>query len=126
MGLLFLGISFIFLLAAWTGNDIQYKAKASEFENPGFQNDNNLRIVVIDTDLVIIKHEPGKTIIDKKIEADNAVLGEFNEVRYKNVKIKTKKNKYYITTDDGISLKFKKIATRVIVDEDGVHYFHSK
>ncbi|MGE7838252.1 hypothetical protein [Viridibacillus arvi] len=115
IGLLILSISFIFLLAACLVNNTRYEAKASDFETPGFENKNNHGILVYGDDLMIIKHEPkGKT---------NSIVGQFDIIRYKNVKIKTKKDTYHITADDGVSLKFKKIGNRTIVDEHGVEYY---
>ncbi|MGE7839143.1 hypothetical protein [Viridibacillus arvi] len=46
MSLLFLNISFIFLLAACSVEGTQYEAKASDFEGQGFENNNNHGIVV--------------------------------------------------------------------------------
>lgn len=128
---LFLSFSLILLLAACSEDVTQYEAKASNFEDVGFVYNNDLTIVVIGEELVIFgfvsKYDPErKTIIDKLSKSANAVQGEFNEKRYKNVKIKTKKDKYYITADDGLSLEFQKIGERIIVDEVGAEYFTNK
>ncbi|MFF2753305.1 hypothetical protein ACFVR1_06055 [Psychrobacillus sp. NPDC058041] len=126
IGSLFLSV--IFLLVACSEDVTQYEAKASDFEDAGFENTNNQRIVAIGKDLFIFGNfnTKSKTSIDKILESENFVSDQSYQKKYKNVKITTKKDKYYITADGGISLEFKKIGDRIIVDEEGVEYFTEK
>jgi hypothetical protein len=129
IGLLFLIVSFIFLLVACSDDVTQYEAKASDFEDAGFENTNNQRIVVIGKDLLIFGNFNTKkkmSSIDKTFKSENFVSDQSYQKKYKNVKITTKKDKYYITADGGISLEFKKIGDRIIVDEEGVEFFTEK
>lgn len=107
VNLWFFFASVIFLLVACSEEATTYEAKASDFENGGFER-NSQRIVVMDEELVIFApynnpQAKRKTVIDKILEADNAVAGEYYEKRYKNVTINTKKDMYYITADDNLS-----------------------
>ncbi|MEK5482744.1 MULTISPECIES: hypothetical protein [unclassified Viridibacillus] len=132
MLLLFSSISLIFLLVACSeyGDGMTYEAKASDFEG-GFEH-NSQMIVVIGEKLMINGNynaeEKQKTVLDKVLESevDNEFPAKRIEKTYKNVKIKTKKDKYYITADDGISLEFQKIGDRIIVDEEGAEYYTDK
>lgn len=124
----FLFLSVIFLLVACSEDVTQYEANASDFEDAGFENNKNQRIVVIGKDLFIFGNfnTKKKTSIDKILESENFVSDQSYQKKYKNVKITTKKDKYYITADGDISLEFEKIGDRIIVDEEGVEYFTEK
>lgn len=130
LGLLFLSISLILTLIACTESDeVKYEAKASDFEGEGFER-NSQRIVVIDDELVIYAaynnpESKNKTSIDKLLESDDAVPGEFYEKRYKNVEIKTQQDMYFITAN-GLSLTFKKTGERTVTDEEGMEYYTGK
>ena len=118
------------VLAACTNEDVAYEAKASDFEGEGFER-NSQRVVVLGDELVIfaVYNNPNakkKTSIDKLLEAEGSVSGEFHEKRYKNVEIQTEKDMYYITADGGISLAFQKVGERIVADEEGMEYFTGK
>jgi len=125
--LLFISIAFIFLLAACSEDVIQYKAKSSDFEDGGFKNKHSQTIAINGEELLIFNNydHTEKTSIDKIFESEDSTEKPRQKI-YKNVKIKTKKDRYYITAEDGLSLEFKKIGERIIVDEEGVEYYTSK
>ena len=128
MGLLFISIAFIFLLSACSEDVIQYEAKPSDFEDGGFKNKYSQIIAIHDEELLIFTnydHPKKKTSIDKIFESEDSTEKPLQKI-YKNVKIKTKKDRYYITAEDGLSLEFKKNGERIIVDEEGVEYYTSK
>ncbi|MCZ8541890.1 hypothetical protein [Psychrobacillus psychrodurans] len=127
-GLLFINIAFIFLLTACSEEVIQYEAKATDFEESGFKNKYSQIISIHDEELLIFTtydHTEKKTSIDKIFELEDSTEKPLQKI-YKNVKIKTKKDRYYITAEDGLSLEFRKIGERIIVDEEGVEYYTSK
>ena len=136
--LLFTGIVFIFLLLTACSEDvIQYEAKPSDFGGGGFSNKSGQRIMVNDGELVIISNlfnrdkmvitnnQAKETSIDKLFKYDDYPMSEPLEKVYKDFKITTKGDRYYITIE-GMKLEFKKIGQRIIVDEEGVEYFTSK
>jgi len=124
-GILFLSLSIIFTLTACTEEEVTYDARSSDFEDEGYARANQT-IVVIDDELVIFaeynSNAKRKTSIDKLLESEDAIPGEFYEKRYKNVKIKTEKDMYYITAD-GVSLTFQKTGERTVTDEEGIDYY---
>jgi len=126
-GLLFISIAFIFLLAACSEDVIQYEAKPSDFEDGGFKNKYSQIIAIEGEELLFFSsnydHTEKKTSLDKIFESEDSAE---EPLIYKNVKIKTEKDRYYITAEDGLSLEFKKIGERIIVDEEGVEYYTSK
>ncbi|QOV12603.1 hypothetical protein [Viridibacillus arvi] len=126
IGLLLIGL--IFLLVACSEDVMTYEAKASDFEG-GFEH-NSQMIIVNGEELMIngnyYSEEKQKTVLDKVLEADNEFPAKHIEKIYKNAKIKTKKDRYYITADDGISLEFQKIGDRIIVDEEGAEFYTMK
>ena len=126
-GLLFISIAFIFLLAACSEDVIQYEAKPSDFEDGGFKNKYSQIIAIEGEELLFFSSNyddtEKKTSLDKIFESEDSAE---EPIIYKNVKIKTEKDRYYITAEDGLSLEFKKIGERIIVDEEGVEYYTSK
>ena len=125
-GLLFISIAFIFLLAACSEDVIQYEAKPSDFEDGGFKNKND-QIIAIEGEALLFftsnyVDSKKKTSLDKIFESEDSAGNPLHKI-YKNVKIKTEKDRYYITAEDGLSLEFKKIGERIIVDEEGEKNF---
>jgi len=128
-GLLFISIAFIFLLAACSEDVIQYEAKPSDFEDGGFENKYTQIIAINGEELLFFTSNyvdpKKKTSLDKIFDSEDSAGNPLDKI-YKNFKIKTKKDRYYITVEDGLSLEFKKIGERIIVDEEGVEYYTSK
>ena len=127
IGLLFLCL--IFLLTACSEDITQYEAKPSDFDDVGFENKYSQRIVVIGEELMIVSnndHPDKKTSIDKLFESEKDTADELLIKKYKDLRIVTKKDRYYMTAEDGLSLDFQKIGERIVVDEEGVEYFTSK
>ena len=128
--LLFLSLCLIFTLIACTDKDeVTYSAKASDFEGVGFER-NGQKIWAFEEELFIYAaynnpEAKGRTSIDKILESEDAVSGIYYEKRYKNAKIKTEKDMYYITAE-GISLTFKKTGERIVSDEEGMEYYTSE
>lgn len=121
-------VAFIFLLVACSEDVIQYEAKPSDFEDSGFKNKYSQIIAIHGEELLIFTtydHNEKKTSIDEIFESEDSTEKPLQKI-YKNVKIRTKKDRYYITAEDGLSLEFKKIGDRIIVDEEGVEYYTSK
>ncbi|TQR21744.1 protein-disulfide isomerase [Psychrobacillus vulpis] len=126
--LFFLSISLIFFLAACSeeAKESTYIAKASDFEDSGFTSRSSQLIVVVGDELLISAnygHTKEKSSIDNILELENVQSSVRFEKLYKNVKIKTKGDKYYLTADNDISLEFQKIGERIIVDEEGMEYY---
>lgn len=126
IGLLFI-FAFIFLTAC-SEEDTEYQAKRSDFEDGGFKNKYEQIIAIKGEELMIFtnyEHLEKNSSIDKIFETEDTSKRPLQKI-YKNVEIKTKKDKYYITADGGISVEFQKVGERIIVDKEGIEYFTSK
>lgn len=89
----------VHFLLACSEEVIQYEAKASDFEGSGFKNKYSQIISIHDEELLILTtydHTEKKTSIDKIFELEDSTEKPLQKI-YKNVKIKTKKDRYYIT-----------------------------
>lgn len=103
-----------------------YEAKASDFDNNIFTNNQNQSIGLFGTDLTITgihdKEAKVKTSLQPIIASIYDGTGDQVEKTYANAKIETKDDQYIITADEGINLVFTKVGERIIKDEENVEY----
>ena len=105
---------------------VEYEAKATDFEDGGFENNRGQRVFIENGELTLSgsgPYDPTTTsAIDLVFKAQGYEIQPVYQA-YKNTRISTEGDTYHITADNGVSLKFKKIGERIIVDEEGEEYF---
>lgn len=110
----------------FTITKVEYEAKATDFEEGGFENNRGQRVFIENGELILSgsgPYDPTTTsAIDLVFRAQGYEIQPIHQA-YQNTEISTKGDTYHITADNGVSLKFKKIGQRIIVDEEGEEYF---
>lgn len=102
-------------------------AEKEDFENVYYES-GRYKISLQDNILMIVGTYD---TLDKKYAFDNLLFsegaksGEHIEKEYKNVKVKTEGDTYYISAED-LDLKLEKFAEHIIRDEDGNEFIKKK
>lgn len=108
------------------GMKLEYQAKATDFEDGGFTNNRGQLIIVENGELILSGSGPydskRTTAIDLVFQAQGFEIQPVYQT-FQNANISTEGDTYHITADDDVSIKFKKIGERIIVDEEGEEYF---
>lgn len=108
------------------GTKVEYEAKATDFEDGGFTNNRGQLIIVENGELILSGPGPydskRTTAIDLVFQAQGFEIQPVYQA-FQNANISTEGDTYHITADDDVSIKFKKIGERIIVDEEGEEYF---
>ncbi len=106
--------------------EVEYEAKATDFEDGGFTNNRGQLIIVENGELILSGPGPydtkRTTAIDLVFKAQGYEIQPVFQA-FQNAKISTEGDTYHITADDDVSIKFKKIGERIIIDEEGEEYF---
>ena len=108
------------------GTKVEYEAKATDFEDGGFTNNRGQLIIVENGELILSGPGPydstRTTAIDLVFQAQGYDTQPVYQA-FQNANVTTEGDTYYITADDDVSIKFRKIGERIIVDEEGEEYF---
>ncbi|OZS78767.1 hypothetical protein CF394_04305 [Tetzosporium hominis] len=106
--------------------EVEYEAKATDFEDGGFTNNRGQLIIVENRELILSGSGPydtkRTTAIDLVFQAQGYEIPPVFQA-FQNTNVTTVGDTYHITADNDISMKFKKIGERIIVDEKGEEYF---
>lgn len=125
----FCGFTFLLglLLLGCSDNDESLKAKKEDFEDVYYES-GRYKISLQEDILMIVGTYDS---LDKKYTLDNILFsggaksGDHIEKEYKDVKVITEGDTYYITAED-LDLKLEKFAEHIIRDEDGNEFIKKK
>lgn len=78
-------------------------------------------LIFTENELSIIT-DPSVNAIKPDVDPSELKNNAKTEVIYKNIKIKTSGDKYFITGDNAFSLELKKVGQRIIADPEGNEY----
>ena len=103
-------------------------ANIEDLEGATYQND-NMQFIKFEGDKLIIhgsfsyEEYEGKTDIDFIMEAEGRNREDRLDKTFENIEIQTSGVTFYITSPEGLELKFEKIGPRILKDSRGYRYY---